>query len=60
MLQNNEINYSVKYIYLQMVLEVGRGAELGFSVKHQYFLHKSQNEMIVECIVQCVGTGKIL
>lgn len=28
MLQNNEINYSVKYIYLQMVLEVGRGGEL--------------------------------
>lgn len=41
-------------------LEVGRGGELGFSVKHQYFLHKSQNEMIVECIVQYVGTGKIL
>lgn len=60
MLQNSEINYSVKYIYLRMVLEVGRGGELGFSVKHQYFLHKSQNEMIVECIVQYVGTGKIL
>lgn len=60
MLQNNEINYSVKYIYLQMVLEVGRGGWIKFSVKHQYFLHKSQNEMIVECIVQYVGTSKIL
>jgi len=30
MLQNNEINYSVKYIYLQMVLEVGRGGWIRF------------------------------